>query len=355
MTFITHYGPTHKFPDKDDFNPLFLCVLASTQTAKIPGITGAGATAELTDYTPAADVELIVHGKPLCLPDIPQTVVGGTAAPTPAVITKAAIELADVPFLVADTGAFVKPDLPYININSRPGNNIETGQAVSSPEKIFNRGRLLGKTLSRLTNHLFIGESTPGGTTTALGVLTAMGYDGDHKVSGSMPLNPHELKQKAVSHGLIAAGFKAGDLREDPLKAVEILGDPMIPAVAGLVAGSRVPVTLAGGTQMTAVCAVVKELVPDFSWDNLSIATTIFVARDETSDINYISRQIADYSIYAVDPHFERSSNEGLKSYLTGSVKEGVGAGGAMLAALLKGVPMDDIRGRTEKLCEEIF
>jgi uncharacterized protein (TIGR00303 family) len=352
---IKHCGRTHKFPEKDEFNPLFLCVLASTQTAKIPGITGAGATAELTDYTPAADVELIVHGKPLCLPEIPQTLVEGTAAPTPAIITKASLELADIPFLVVDAGAYVKPDLPYINLNNKPGGSIETGRAVSNPEKIFTRGKILGETLSKLTNHLFIGESTPAGTTTALGLLTAMGYDGNHKVSGSMPLNPHELKQKIVSDGLKAAGFKVGDLRDDPLKAIEILGDPMIPAVAGLVAGSRAPITLAGGTQMTAVCAVIKELIPNFNWDNLSIATTIFVARDETSDINYISRQIADYSIYAVDPHFEKCSNEGLKNYITGSVKEGVGAGGAMLAALLKGVSMDEIRVKTEELCEEIF
>lgn len=352
---ITHFGSDQKLPDKEESNLLFLCVLGSTQTAKIPGITGAGINAELTDYTPAADVELIVHGKPLCLTDIPQTVVEGAAAPTPAVITKAALELADIPFLVADAGAAVKPDIPYIKLNEKPGGNIAEGKAVLDPGHIFDQGKILGKTLSKLTNHLFIGESTPAGTTTALGVLTAMGYDGNRKISGSMPLNPHELKTKAVSDGLKAAGLKPGELSADPLKAVEVVGDPMIPAVAGLAAGSEVPVTLAGGTQMTAVCAVIKGLISDFNWDNLSIATTIFVARDETSDINYISRQIADYSIYAVDPHFEKCVNPGLKNYINGSVKEGVGAGGAMLAALLKGVSMDEIRGKTEELCEKIF
>jgi NaMN:DMB phosphoribosyltransferase len=43
--------------------------------------------------------------------------------------------------------------------------------------------------------------------------------------------------------------------------------------VAGITAGSEVPVILAGGTQMTAVCAVLKELFPDFNWNMLSIAT----------------------------------------------------------------------------------
>ena len=352
---IKQFGRAGDLPAGEDADSLFLCVIASTRTSNIPGITGAGVTPELTDYTPAADVELIVHGKPLCLPKIPQTIIEGTAAPTPAVITKASLELADIPFLVADAGAAIKPDLPYFNINQKPGRNIQSGNAVSDPEKLFNKARILGKNISKLTDHIFIGESTPAGTTTALGVLTAMGYDGDHKVSGSMPENPHKLKQKVVSAGLAASGFKVGELASHPFKAVEVVGDPMIPVVAGVVAGSEVPVTLAGGTQMMAVCAVVKEALPEFNWDELSIATTIFVAEDETSDINYISRQIADNTIYAVDPHFEKSQNEGLRNYLKGSVKEGVGAGGAMMAAILKGVPIDDIRTRTEELCRELF
>jgi len=352
---IKQFGRDSELPELEDLDSLFLCVIASTRTSNIPGITGAGVTPELTDYTPAADVELIVHGKPLCLPKIPQTIIDGTAAPTPAVITKASLELADIPFLVADAGAAIKPDLPYININHKPGENIQNGKAVSDPEKIFNKARILGKSISKLTDHIFIGESTPAGTTTALGVLTAMGYDGNHKVSGSMPENPHKLKQEVVSAGLEASGFNVGELASRPFKAVEVVGDPMIPVVAGIVAGSVVPVTLAGGTQMMAVCAVIKDALPEFNWNDLSIATTIFVAEDETSDINYISRQIADNTIYAVDPHFENSQNEGLRNYLNGSVKEGVGAGGAMMAALLKGVPMDDIRTRTEELCQELF
>ncbi len=351
---IKNYG-VRKLPELDEQDVLFSCVIASTRTAQIPGITGAGATPELTDYTPAADVELIIHGKPLCLPDIPQTVFEGTAAPTPAIITKASLELADIPFLVVDAGAAIKPDLPFVNINEEPGENIQKGKAVKNPRQIFNRAKTLGKTLSRLTDHLFIGESTPAGTTTALGVLTALGYDGNRKISGSMPENPHDLKQSAVSEGLKSAGYKSGELAADPFKAIELVGDPMIPTVAGIVAGSTVPVILAGGTQMTAVCAVINKIYPSFDWEKLSIATTIFVAEDETSDINYISRQIADYSIYAVDPHFEKCDNQGLKNYIDGAVKEGVGAGGAMMAAMLKGVSIDAIRMRTEELCEKIF
>jgi len=351
---IKSYGSQEVLSKLQNKNPLFLCVIASTLTSRLPGITGAGASPELTDYTPAADVELIIHGEPQCLPEIPQTLVEGQAAPTPAVITKASIELANIPFLVADAGSAIKPNIPYFNINNKVGKSILTGQAVENPEEIFNKGKILGETLSKFTNHLIIGESTPAGTTTALGVLSAMGYDAWDKVSGSTPENPHDLKRQTVEKGLQAAGLR-DKIPTDPFKAVEAVGDPMIPAVAGITAGSKVHVTLAGGTQMTAVCAFLKEAIKDFSFDNVSIATTIFVARDENSDIHYITKQIAPINIFAVDPGFGKSENLGLKNYVKGVVKEGVGAGGAMLAANLKGVSVDKIRIRTEELCKEIF
>lgn len=351
---VRSFGSQDKLRKLQNKNSLFLCVIATTLTSRIPGITGAGASPELTDYTPAADVELILHGAPKCLPEIPQTVVDGGAAPTPAVITKASLEMAEIPFLVADAGSAVKPGLPYVNINDKQGENIVTGKAVSNPLEIFNKGKILGETLSKLTDHLVIGESTPAGTTTALGVLEAMGYEAWGKISGSTPENPHSLKRQTVEQGLETAGL-ASEIPLDPFQAVGAVGDPMIPAVAGITAGSTVPVTLAGGTQMTAVCAFLKEAVKDFNFEDVSIATTIFVATDETADINYIAQQIAPIDIFAVDPGFEKSENQGLQKYTQGAVKEGAGAGGAMFAAQLKGVHIDDIRLKTEELCREIF
>ncbi|MGZ7209957.1 MAG: nicotinate mononucleotide-dependent phosphoribosyltransferase CobT, partial [Methanobacterium sp.] len=263
--------------------------------------------------------------------------------------------IADIPLLVVDAGALIKPDVPYIKLGENPGDDIRTGNAVPNAKELFEKGIMLGKTLSKITDHLIIGESTPAGTTTALGVLIALGYDARMKVSGSMPENPHDLKHDVVIEGLKAAGYEEGDIVEDALRAVEIVGDPMIPAVAGMVIGSSVPVTLAGGTQMTAVCAVIKGVEPDFDFSNLCIATTIYVAEDENSDINYITGQIADIPIFAMDPEFEKSSLKGLKNYLTGSVKEGVGAGGAIMVATQKGKDLDEIRFKIEDLCKKIF
>jgi uncharacterized protein (TIGR00303 family) len=352
---IKCYGSSEMISKLKNKDSLFLCVIANTLTSRIKGITGAGATPELTDYTPAADVELLMLGKTLCLSEIPKTVIAGSSTPTPAIITKAAIDLADIPLLIVDAGAAIKPNIPYITLNEVPGEDINNGSAVQDSEKIFNKGYLLGKTLSKLTNHLVIGESIPAGTTTALGILTAMGYEVDHKMSGSTPENPHMLKHKVVNNGLNISGYSPGELRSEPFLAINAVGDPMIAAVAGIAMGSSVPVTLAGGTQMTAVCAVIKGIKPKFSFDSLTIATTVFVSEDETSDINFIINQISDISIIAVDPSFEKSNTEGLINYTKGSVKEGVGAGGAMIAAMLKGVTIDEIRIKTEELCKDIF
>jgi uncharacterized protein (TIGR00303 family) len=182
-----------------------------------------------------------------------------------------------------------------------------------------------------------------------------MGYEVDHKMSGSTPENPHNLKHSVVINGLKCSGYTAEELKSDPFLAINAIGDPMIPAVAGIAMGSSVPVTLAGGTQMTAVCAIIKSISPNFDFNSLSIATTIFVSEDETSDINFIINQISDISIIAVDPDFEKSDTEGLVNYTKGSVKEGVGAGGAMLAAILKGISVEEIRIKSEELCKEIF
>ncbi len=355
MNNIKCYGSSKILKKLQYENPLFLCIIATTKTSNIPGITGAGATPELTHYTPAADLELVIYGAPKCLPEIPKTVVGDEATPTPAVITKACLEIADIPLIVVDAGAEVKPDVPYIKLGNKSGQDIRTGKSVLNARELFKKGLMLGKTLSKITDHLIIGESTPAGTTTALGVLMALGYDARMMVSGSMPENPHELKHEVVLEGLKAAGYKEGDVVGDALRAVEIVGDPMIPAMAGIVIGSSVPVTLAGGTQMTAVCAVIKGIEKDFDFSNLCIATTIYVAEDETSDINYITGQIAPIPIFALDPEFEKSSLKGLNNYLTGSVKEGVGAGGALMVATQKGRYMGDIRLKIEEICKNIF
>lgn len=333
---------------------LFACVLSNTAIARIEGISGAGVNSELIQYTPALDAELMIRSVPLSLGEIAVTVEEGLdePSPTPGVLSKATIELLDMPFISLNAGLEVAPKVPYIDLNGQPGGDLREGKGVPNPKEIFDNAVDAAKELSKLTSHIMIAESTPAGTTTAQGVLTALGYDARNKVSGCMKTNPHELKNSVVDAALEKNGLKPGDLKNDGFKAVAVAGDPTIVAAAGLAMGSSVPVTLAGGTQMTAVCALIKAIDPDFDFSKLAIATTVYVANDETSNIIDIVNQIGDISVYAADPEFEKSSNSGLRAYTEGSIKEGVGAGGAMVYAFMNGISVDDYRAKVEAICK---
>jgi uncharacterized protein (TIGR00303 family) len=344
------YGNTDLIESLKGKKPFFICTIATTDTCKIPKISGAGASTELMVYTPAGDAELMVCGKLLCCDIPPQTVTDGVSAPTPAMISRGVIELTNIPFLIANAGSEINPNVPYILINDEPGNDIRTGFAVNNPEKIFENSKIIAKEISKSCDYLVIGESIPAGTTTALGVLTALGYDASFKVSGSSPENPHELKKEAVYAGISKSNIEIGKFSS--FDAVRTVGDPMIVAVAGMIIGSEMPVILAGGTQMAAVCAFIKKLVPDFDFSKICIGTTVYVARDKTADLIDLISQIAEITVNVVDPYFEKSENEGLKNYLKGFVKEGAGAGGAMLTALLLGYSIEDIRKKIEEVLE---
>jgi len=314
--------------------PLFICAVGVTETAKIPGISAAGKYPELTDYTPPADVELLLLGKCRCIPGVPVTPEG---IPTPALIAMSALRLADIPILVVSGGLTVNPHVPFLDLGGKPGRDIRTGKAVENVEEILARAKVVGEHLSKTADYLVVGESIPGGTTTALGVLLAMGVDARGKISSSMPSNPHELKIKTVEEGLKVSGIKFGDLANDSLKAISCVGDPMMSAFAGLVlgAGAKVPVLMAGGTQMGAVLAVVKALNPNVL-NNVAIGTTRWIVTDKTADLKGIVAQIADTPILAADLDFSQSRFEGLRAYEMGVVKEGVGAGGATIVAMAK-------------------
>lgn len=314
--------------------PLFTCTLGTTETAKIQGISAAGAMPEITDYTPPADIELLLLGKCKCINGVPVTPDG---IPTPALITMSALKLADIPALPVNAGMRILPHVPFLELGAKPGRDIRTGKAVDNAEEVLQRAKLAGGILSKTVDYLVVGESIPGGTTTALGVLLAMGINAKRKVSSSMPGNPHDLKIRTVEEGFKTLKLKFGVLANKPMEAVACVGDPVMPAFAGLVLGAaeNVPVLMAGGTQMMAILAIINALNPRIL-NNVAIGTTRWIISDKTADIKGIVSQIADVPILAANLDFSHSKFEGLKAYEKGVVKEGVGVGGTTIAAMAK-------------------
>ena len=317
-------------------NPVFVSVISFTATSEIPGLSVAGANPALIKYTSPADAEFLYYGRCRCIDAVPATPDG---KPTPALITRAALLKGGIPAFVVDAGSMIKPLIPFVSFGVEPGRNItlENAMEVSMATRAVQHGEIVGRELARLSDLVVIGESIPGGTTTALAVLTALGVDAKFKVSSSMPNNPHALKNKVVESALSRSGVKPGEIKS-AIDAVAEFGDPMIPSVAGIAKGALSAggkVMLAGGTQMASVLLVLKLLGTKLQ--NLCIGTTSYVFNDKTSDLAGLVNEISSgVPVLSCDLHLGESAKPGLRAFSEGFVKEGVGAGGASIAAMLK-------------------
>lgn len=333
---ISSTGPRSSIEEFTASNPIFLCVTSYTATSEIPGLTVAGASPDLVRYTPAADAEFLYYGKCRCIDGAPATPDG---KPTPALITRTALTIASIPALIVDSGAKIKPAVPAVSFSLDPGEDISKGPAMALPsvQRAFEYGQNIGAQLSRASDLLIVGESIPGGTTTALAVLCALGIDAQFKVSSSMPENPHELKNQIVEKALTRYRMNCGNMLSC-FEAVAGVGDPMIPSVAGIAdgalrAGSKV--MLAGGTQMASVLLFLKSCGTTLS--RLCIGTTSYVVNDRSSDLAGLVKEISpQVPVLSCDLHLDESKEPGLRAFSEGFVKEGVGAGGASIAAIMK-------------------
>lgn len=316
--------------------PGFCLILANTLLSGVPGISGAGPSPEKTFLTPVLDAELIMTGQITSLPARPNT---PTGCPTPATITRSMIDLTSIPPVFIDAGLRDQLTVASVMAGSDVGGDPRAGDAVPGARALYARGREIGRYLSYYSDLLVLGECVPGGTTTALCVLRALGYPA--AVSSSFVENPISLKEeicRAAREKIVSADVT------DPLDIVKIAGDPMIPVAAGIADTYRGTLIFAGGTQMLAVCAVIKSLkgvLPD-------IATTVYVRDDPSANVREIV-ELLGVRIYYVDPGFGTLGHVGLSRYCLGEVKEGSGAGGAMLLARLMGYTPEQIQNKIAK------
>lgn len=198
-------------------------------------------------------------------------------------------------------------------------------------------------------DHLVLGETIPGGTTTALGVLQALGEDVE--VSSSLATNPIERKHDVVAAGLDASGLEPGDCAGDPRRAIRRMGDPVQAALAGVVVGALetgARVTLAGGTQLLAVAALVRHDGVDAGFE---IATTSYVADDDAVGFRTAARDL-DLDVTVTDPGFD-PEHVGFGGYVAGEAKEGVGMGGALALADAAG-ELGAVRERAREVYDRV-
>lgn len=318
-------------PDIPFESPLFAGILANTLLSTVPGISGAGPSPEKTLFTPALDAELIADGAITSMPAKSDT---PTGCPTPATITRAMMVLTGISPLFINAGLRYPPAVPCLDVYGGPAVDPRYGDALPSADCLYGQGERIGSFLSRRCDLLVLGESVPGGTTTALCLLRALGYEAS--VSSSYVDNPVSLKEEVCRQALGRAkktGYKA------PLDLVRALGDPMMPVAAGIAKTYAGTLVLAGGTQMLAVSALLRALCQPLH----RVVTTSYVRDDKTANAEALAEEIGVQVTY-VDPGFGDLGHAGLARYCIGEVKEGMGAGGAMFLAYLMGHSPEEIR-----------
>jgi len=325
-------------------------VAGGTDTARISGISAAGANPDVMVHTPSADLEIVTYGKPVYSPVVP---VSPTGCPTPAVHTRAVREAVGFDLLTIDAGLPRRTAAPTVEMVSEPGADIRESEAVPAAEMIFDDAREFTNQIGdSIDGELRIGETIPGGTTTALGVLTALGER--RSVSSSLPENPLELKQEVVEGGLRSSGLDPGDAAGEPTEAVRYLGDPVLATVSGMVAGAAeagIDITLAGGTQMAAAAALARHAGVDAP---IELATTSFLAADETASIRGLTADLG-LDLTVTDPQFDQRNHPSMNAYTAGEAKEGVGMGGSLAIIEGSSVGFPAVHDRIEAVYEALL
>ena len=310
----------------------FLLAASVTKTCEIEGITQAGIPGKIS-LTPTLDAEFITNEKVFSLGELAET---PTGVPTPAILTRAVHNLNPFSSIeVLNLGLEVSPQFSTCSeFGILPSQDISSGAKIDA-KKIFVTGMKAGEDYDLKGNYLILGESTPSGTTTATATALALGYDCKDSFSSSFLNVPDDIKNQTIN--------KALSLIDEDMSRFEKLGivsDNMLLFCAGFImsASRRFHIVLAGGTQMAACLLVADALREDVlmrvKHDNITLATTAWVAKDENSDIKHLL-SLLSYKPHAIYTSFSFDKTEipVLKKYDEGEAKEGVGAGAALAYA----------------------
>ncbi|WP_373001177.1 nicotinate-nucleotide--dimethylbenzimidazole phosphoribosyltransferase [Sulfurimonas sp.] len=327
----------------------FLLAASVTRTCEIDGITQAGIPGKIP-LTPTLDAEFITNEKVFSMPELAETPKG---VPTPALITRAAHNVTPYSNIeVLNLGLDAIPQhTPLQSFMIEPSGSVATGANIDA-RAVFEKGMIAGKSYELKGNYLILAESTPGGTTTATTTALALGYDCRNDFSSSFLNSPDSIKEKTINEALSL-------LDEDMtnFEKLSLVSDNMLIFCAGflLEASRRFHVVLAGGTQMAACLLVADKLKEDVLMriknDNITLATTSWVANDNNSDLKHIL-SLLSYTPHAVHTSFSFAEAEipVLKLYDEGEAKEGVGAGAALAYANTNGATNKELLDAIELL-----
>lgn len=302
---------------------VFVLLAGCTEISKVPGLTAAGASPELTFLTPVVDSEIIVAGKPKSMSDPPMTPDG---IPTPAIITRSALVLTGMSRVVVNAGLDRKPRVPYIETGLKPAGDPRNGPALPDLDRAIESGKIIGETLSSIADHIYLAESIPGGTTTAYLIIRALGFN--LQTSSSILEGADKIKEEIWNS---SNGGRSSDRLvspNNPLGVLKTYGDYMMALSLGISRGAQDSVVhYCGGTQMAVVYRLDRMVNNPSGRRDLITTSWIMNHRPDTI------RTLVKGDILSANISFRDSQFEGLRKYDQGHVREGAGMGGAYYVA----------------------
>jgi len=339
---------------KEINNFIFYLVIAGTETSQIEGISAAGINSKARRKTALADAEFLLFGP---CKDHKYKLPFLNAGVTPALISYVCSKLICACPIVIPIGIKEKPYFNHLVVENSlagPAKCLSTGKSMNKERvlSLYKKGFEIGKSTKQ---SIFISESVPGGTTTAQAVMEAFGLNVNNLIGSSLINPPRALKTKVIKAGLANANLKN---KFDSLDVISSVGDPFQAFSMGLLIGARLAkqsVVLSGGSQMLAVILLALELIDSKDKQEfiefVFIATTGWLVKDDSlGDLLDLISEKHNVNLLglASSLNFKSSRYKELSDYEIGYVKEGVGAGGISILALLKGFSNEEIVSRCQ-------
>ena len=339
---------------KEINNFIFYLVIAGTETSQIEGISAAGMNSKARRKTALADAEFLLFGPSK---DHKYKLPFLNAGVTPALISYVCSKLICACPIVIPIGIKEKPYFSHLVVENSlagPAKCLSTGKSMNKERvlSLYKKGFEIGKSTKQ---SIFISESVPGGTTTAQAVMEAFGLNVNNLIGSSLINPPRALKTKVIKAGLANANLKN---KFDSLDVISSVGDPFQAFSMGLLIGARLAkqsVVLSGGSQMLAVILLALEFIDSKDKQEfiefVFIATTGWLVKDDSlGDLLDLISEKHNVNLLglASSLNFKSSRYKELSDYEIGYVKEGVGAGGISILALLKGFSIEEIVSRCQ-------
>lgn len=311
-----------------------ILLAGSTEISKIPGISVAGSTPEMSMITPALDVEILMEGKCISM-DIPPMTPDGI--PTPSLITRACNEITGIEVFPVNAGMGHKPETYFYETGLKPSRDPRKETALPDIGRALGAGKHLAS-IMKGKERIILSETIPGGTTTAFTVV--YNFVKEFRSSSSLQNDPQDAKMEIFKN----AKERVGSLRE-PMEILKEMGDYMQAIALSFIEHSENrEIILAGGTQMGAVYFLAKQM--GYNMENVHLYTTDSVMRHRGKEMEMI---VPKDRIKHGTIDFEKSIHSGLRKYAQENVREGAGMGAAILLALRQ-ESKEDILKRVDDL-----